>query len=87
MTDCAICGGSLAAGAVSCTNCGAPATDRASEGESSECRLCNEKLWSLSETCVHCGARGYPALRPRLGDKSLFAPDEDDDLDQSPSIT
>ncbi len=46
-------------------------------GERSECAVCGAVLWSLAETCVSCHARGYPALRPRLGDKSMGAPEEE----------
>lgn len=76
MTDCSICGAKLDAGAASCGACGAPTAERAAHGERSECRLCGATLWSLTEKCVHCGGQGYPALRPRLGDKSLGAPEE-----------
>jgi hypothetical protein len=63
--------------AMSCRACGAPTDDRAASGERSECALCSDVLWSLAEACVHCGSKGYPALRPRLGDKSLGAPEEE----------
>ena len=72
--DCAICGYDLHVDSMNCNACGAPTDDRATSGEKSECSLCGEVLWSLSESCVHCGGRGYPALRPRLGDKSVGAP-------------
>jgi hypothetical protein len=73
--DCSICGAPLGAEAASCKACGAPTDDRADAGEKSQCALCDGLLWSLVEACVHCGGKGYPALRPRLGDKSLGAPD------------
>ena len=73
--NCSICGAYLEADAWTCPDCGAPADQRAASGDGSRCSLCGEVLWSLAETCVHCGSRGYPALRPRLGDKSLGAPE------------
>jgi hypothetical protein len=75
--DCTICGTHLHPEVMSCTNCGAPTDDRAYSGERSDCGLCGGVVWSLAETCVHCLARGYPALKPRLGDKSLGAPEEE----------
>jgi hypothetical protein len=72
--DCSICGADLNVDAMSCSVCGAPTDDRAMSGERSECTLCGNPLWSLAETCLHCHGRGYPALRPHLGDKSLGAP-------------
>lgn len=73
--DCWICGVAIDVEAMTCSDCGAPADDRATSGERSECSLCTGVLWSLAETCVHCEGKGYPALRPRLGDKSLGAPE------------
>lgn len=75
--NCSICGASVHVEASKCGECAAPQDERASSGERSECSRCGEVLWSLAETCPHCGARGYPALRPRLGDKSLGAPGEE----------
>jgi ribosomal protein L40E len=75
--DCSICGADLHMDAMSCNACGAPTDDRAASGERSQCALCSDVLWSLAEACVHCGSKGYPALRPRLGDKSLGAPEEE----------
>jgi hypothetical protein len=75
--QCWICGGPIEVEAITCSSCGAPADDRATSGERSDCSLCGDVLWSLAETCLHCNARGYPALRPRLGDKSLGAPEEE----------
>lgn len=74
---CSICGEQLGVEALSCGACSAPTDDRATSGEASECALCGGVLWSLAETCSHCKAKGYPALRPRLGDKSLGAPEEE----------
>ncbi len=77
MSSCSICDAAMEAGEASrCAACGAPAGERAATGTRMECALCGEVLWSMAETCVHCGEKGYPALRPRLGDKSLGAPDE-----------
>lgn len=73
--ECSICGGRLDVDAMTCHACGAPADDRAASGEASQCTLCGGVLWSLAEACVHCEGRGYPALRARLGDKSLGAPE------------
>ncbi len=73
---CSICDEQLGVEDLSCRACGAPTDDRAVSGEASDCALCGGVLWSLAETCVHCKAKGYPALRPRLGDKSLGAPEE-----------
>jgi hypothetical protein len=73
--DCFICSTDLHVDAMGCEICGAPTDDRAASGDRSECSLCGNVLWSLAETCMHCQARGYPALRPRLGDKSLGAPE------------
>ncbi|NIR44975.1 MAG: hypothetical protein GWN53_11160 [Gammaproteobacteria bacterium] len=75
--ECSICGAYIEVDARNCAGCGAPADDRAASGERSECALCEEILWSLAEKCVHCGGKGYPALRPRLGDKSLGAPESE----------
>lgn len=75
--DCSICGTYLHVDALSCDSCGAPQDERATSGEKSECAVCGAVLWSLAETCVHCRAKGYPALRPRLGDKSLGPPEEE----------
>ncbi len=75
--DCSLCGADLHVDTMSCNACGAPTDDRAASGERSECALCSDVLWSLAEACVHCGSKGYPALRPRLGDKSLGAPEEE----------
>jgi hypothetical protein len=75
--DCSICGAYVKVDAMACRACGAPADDRATSGERSECGPCGGVLWSLAEKCVHCDARGYPALRARLGDKSLGAPEEE----------
>ncbi len=75
--ECSICGANMHPEAMTCQACGAPTDDRAVSGERSECSLCSGVLWSLSETCVHCEGKGYPALRPRLGDKSLGAPEEE----------
>ena len=72
---CSICGAYLEVDAWTCHACGAPADDRAASGDGSRCALCGDVLWSLAEKCVHCGGKGYPALRPRLGDKSLGAPE------------
>ena len=72
---CGICEAEIETDAVSCGGCGAPASDLASSGTRSECRVCSKPLWSQSEVCVHCDARGYPALRPPLGGKSLGAPE------------
>lgn len=72
--ECSICGAALHVSDMTCTNCGAPADDRAASGDRSECSLCGDVLWSLAETCLHCQSRGFPALRPRLGDKSVGAP-------------
>ena len=77
MMDCTICGADLHVDAMGCDACGAPTDDRAASGDRSDCTLCGDALWSLAETCLHCGGRGYPALRPRLGDKSLGAPEEE----------
>ncbi len=74
---CSICGKYLAVEAMTCRTCGAPTDDRATSGERSECSICSGVLWSLVETCVHCNAKGYPALRPKLGDKSRGAPEEE----------
>ncbi len=74
---CSICSADVHVDAMACGACGSPTDDRAQSGERSQCTLCGGVLWSLAETCVHCGARGYPALRPRLGDKSLGAPEEE----------
>lgn len=74
---CSICGAHVHVESMTCETCGAPQDERASSGERSTCALCSEVLWSLTETCPHCRARGYPALRPRLGDKSLGAPEEE----------
>lgn len=73
--ECYICGGFINVEAPMCPDCGAPSDDRAMSGEPSSCAICGEVLWSLAETCRHCQGRGYPALRPRLGDKSLGAPE------------
>jgi hypothetical protein len=73
--NCSICGAYLDVDAWTCHDCGAPADHRAASGDGSHCALCEEVLWSLAETCVHCGSKGYPALRPRLGDQSLGAPE------------
>ncbi len=78
MSDCSICGAGIEAGTKACAACGAPTSDRAATGERSACPICDGTLWSMAETCVHCGAKGYPALRPRLGDKFLGAPDEEE---------
>jgi len=75
--DCTVCGADLYVDAMGCDACGAPTDDRAASGDRSDCTLCGKALWSLAETCLHCGAKGYPALRPRLGDKSLGAPEEE----------
>jgi hypothetical protein len=75
--ECSICGAGLRVSDMSCTNCGAPADDRAASGERSECTLCGDVLWSLAETCLHCHSRGFPALRPRLGDKAVGAPERE----------
>jgi len=75
--NCSICGAKLHVEVMMCDTCGAPQDERASSGERSECALCGKVLWSLAETCLHCKRRGYPALRPRLGDKSLGAPEEE----------
>ena len=75
--DCSICGTDLHVDAMTCNICGAPADDRAISGERSECTLCGNVLWSLAETCLFCNARGFPALRPRLGDKSVAAPEHE----------
>ena len=75
--DCSICGADLEADSWTCQACGAPTDDRADSGEKSQCALCSSLLWSLVETCVHCGGKGYPALRPSLGDKSLGAPEDE----------
>ncbi len=72
--NCSICDSYMDVDAWTCHACGAPADDRAASGEGSQCALCGGVLWSLSEACVHCGGKGYPALRPRLGDKSVGAP-------------
>ena len=74
--DCSICGTELHVDAMGCELCGAPTDDRAGSGDRSACTLCAKVLWSLSETCVHCGAKGYPELRPQLGEKSL-GPEEE----------
>lgn len=74
--NCSICGAGVHVELFTCDSCGAPHDDRAASGERSECVLCGGVLWSLAETCGHCKARGYPALRPRLGDKSLRAPND-----------
>ena len=74
---CSICGNNVYVDAYTCHGCGAPADDRAASGEGSECNLCGGVLWSLAEACVHCEGKGYPALRPRLGDKSLGAPENE----------
>lgn len=74
--NCSICGAGVHVELFACDCCGAPQDERASSGERSECVLCGGVLWSLAETCGHCKARGYPALRPRLGDKSLRAPND-----------
>ncbi len=73
---CSICGEYLDVEAMTCRSCGAPTDDRATSGERSECSICSGVLWSLVETCLHCKAKGYPALRPELGDKSRGAPEE-----------
>jgi len=75
--DCPICGTYVHVDAMTCDACGAPADDRALSGERSACAVCGGVLWSLTETCVHCQAKGYPALRPKLGDKSLGPPEEE----------
>ncbi len=77
MMDCIICGTYLHVDALKCNSCGAPQDERARSGEKSHCAICDAVLWSLAETCVQCNAHGYPALRPRLGDKSLGAPEEE----------
>lgn len=74
---CSICGAYVDVDALTCHACGAPSDDRAASGARSECTICGGIVWSLSEACVHCRARGYPALRPRLGDKSLGAPERE----------
>jgi len=73
--ECSICGADLHVSDMVCTQCGAPTDDRAYSGERSECAICGDVLWSLAETCRHCSARGFPALRPRLGDRSIGAPE------------
>ena len=72
---CSICVAEIGADAGSCEECGAPVGERAARGTRSECRVCSGALWSQREVCVHCGARGYPALRPPLGVRSLGAPE------------
>jgi len=76
--SCSICGAALDADALTCSACAAPtgADQRAASGTRAQCAACAAVLWSLAERCPSCGARGYPALRPRLGDKSLGAPDD-----------
>ena len=79
MTDrCAICESELSKDASACGTCGAPTdvAERRERGERSECPECGGALWSQAERCPSCGARGYPALRPRFGDKSVAGPDE-----------
>lgn len=75
--ECSICGAGIGRDVAECASCGAPRGDGAAAGERSACALCGGVLWSLSETCVHCEAKGYPALRPRLGDKSLGSPEKE----------
>lgn len=77
MSECSICDGKMEEKAGACPSCGAPAGERAATGTKMECALCGGVLWSLAETCIHCGEKGYPALRPKLGDKSLGAPEEE----------
>jgi len=72
--NCSICHTDQDDGTAKCSACGAPLGGSAVSGQAAHCSLCGEALWSMAETCVHCGARGYPALRPRMGDRSLKAP-------------
>jgi ribosomal protein L40E len=76
--DCSICGVYVQVDALTCHTCGAPTDDRALSGQRSICSLCGEVLWSLAERCQRCEAKGYPALRPRMGDKSLRAPEAEE---------
>lgn len=73
---CAACGSPLEAYAVRC-RCGAEtpeAQDALSHPESPRCALCGETIALMDEACPACGARGFPALRPRRGKKSLGPP-------------
>lgn len=75
--NCTICDQPLGDASIRCTSCGAP-TDldqRVERGARAECPRCGDVIWSHVETCPGCGARGYPALRPRFGDKSERAPE------------
>ena len=74
MSTCTVCQAQLPEGATACSACGAPADASERGGEKTECRVCGGMLWSKAETCIHCDARGYPALRPKMGDKSEGAP-------------
>lgn len=74
---CPICDTTMTTGESGCPSCGAPADveARAERGQRAECPACGSVIWSHVETCPACRARGYPALRPRFGDKALRAPE------------
>ncbi len=78
MEQCSICETSLDESADVCATCGAPTDDRAATGDREECPHCGSVIWSHAEKCPSCAARGYPALRPRMGDKSLLLPEDED---------
>ncbi len=73
--SCPSCGTTLAPLAVRCS-CGTElpeARDNRPPPDEPRCAVCKAAMTLMAQQCPSCKAVGYPAMRPRMGKKSLRA--------------